>query len=455
MQQSGHVTTQTLERGPGETTHRMGTWLARRDRGSKAWWRELARAGTPLVERGTEGHVEVTFLWRGPTDHVPARVYVHVPSVTNHHEQDPQGLSAVPGTDIWHWRTRLPANWRGSYTFIPSQAQDAPPRLDPVADPRQLAHRAWWRARLRDAQPDPLNPLRSHWAAMGAAFSPLHLPEAPRQEPWRALDEGRTRPACAKPQRLIWTSDRLDASRQAWLLRTGAGNASSADLPLVLLLDAHRWLHTMPLAAVLETQTQRGDLPPAAYLLIDTDDPATRPRDLGCNDAFWQAMAHELLPRVEALLPVTCDPARTIVAGQSLGGLAATYAALAFPDRFGAALSSSGSFWWPEVAAVYASTNAGGARDPCAPAWLAGQVARGAFPKFGARRFFLEVGSREGVMVDVNEAVAAALREAGHHVDFRIYEGGHDPLCWRGGLIDGLRALLGPHRAQGHPGETP
>ena len=33
------------------------------------------------------------------------------------------------------------------------------------------------------------------------------------------------------------------------------------------------------------------------------------------------------------------------------------------------------------------------------------------------------------------------LRDAGHRVQYRVVAGGHDYLCWRGGLIDGLQAL--------------
>lgn len=418
-------------------------WLERSDRGSEDWWRDLAARGAPIVEHAAGSLAQVTFLWQCPVGLAPARVYVSVNSVTNHHQQDPQSLVELPGTDIWYWQTRLPANWRGSYAFIPTGRDELPPALDPDGDPRQLGHRAWWRERARTSQSDPNNPLCPYRSDMGAWLSPLHLPEAPDQSAWTPLDTGRVTP-CAPSRTLIeWTSARLGERRKAWLHHARGQDTPSDDLALVLLLDGRRWAESVPIIPVIEEEVARDRLPPAAYLLIDSVDPTARQRDLGCSRDFWEAVQQELLPLIEARLPVTRAPARTLVAGQSLGGLAATYAALHWPERFGAAISSSGSFWWPEIGQVYASTNAGGLRNPNASVWLAGEMARQARSSGPPQRFFLEVGSREGVMIDVNETMAAALRGAGHHVDFRIYEGGHDPLCWRGGLIDGLRALLG------------
>jgi hypothetical protein len=34
------------------------------------------------------------------------------------------------------------------------------------------------------------------------------------------------------------------------------------------------------------------------------------------------------------------------------------------------------------------------------------------------------------------------LNDAGHRVIFNAFEGGHDRLCWRGGLLNGLAHLL-------------
>ena len=61
---------------------------------------------------------------------------------------------------------------------------------------------------------------------------------------------------------------------------------------------------------------------------------------------------------------------RTVVAGQSYGGLAAMYAGLHWPARFGRILSQSGSFWWPNVRLVTHFSEA----EEQEMGWLTGQV---------------------------------------------------------------------------------
>ena len=55
----------------------------------------------------------------------------------------------------------------------------------------------------------------------------------------------------------------------------------------------------------------------------------------------------ELLPVLVDRLPITDDPSRSVVVGQSLGGLAALWLAHRHPGRFGCAVAQSSSLWWP------------------------------------------------------------------------------------------------------------
>lgn len=56
----------------------------------------------------------------------------------------------------------------------------------------------------------------------------------------------------------------------------------------------------------------------------------------------------------------------------------------------------------------------------------------------------MEAGRREDVIYQVNQAMRQALGQSPHRVEYRVYAGGHDAICWRGGLIDGLHYLLNP-----------
>ncbi|TKI06119.1 enterochelin esterase [Martelella alba] len=406
--------------------------MSRADAGSPEWWREVARQGTPLLSENREGGYRATFLWRDPrgNEHTSdvRRVWLNINGLTDHHQGGaPQSLARLPGSDVWHGGVALNPAWRGSYCFIPE-------RGDPVVT-SPAAGREWWRARLAGAVHDPVNPLRPWIGARGHALSGLHMPLAPPQTPWREVDMAqgviKDPPPPTAVRRFRWRSRRLGNSRDVWVLVTGANRPERR--PLALLLDGRFWREQMPIAAPLAALTRQGRLPEAVYLLIDSLDNERRGRELPCNADFWLAVQEELLPRLAVWAPYHADPAATVVAGQSFGGLSAVYAALQWPRTFGLALSQSGSFWWPD-------------RDPLSDprpghgGELLRQLERD--PAAGrALHLYIEAGIREPLIDGVNQRLVALLAPYARRIVYRRIEGGHDALCWRGGLLDGLVAL--------------
>lgn len=395
------------------------TWL-NEETGSECWWQQQQQRGIPLVEAGEKGTCQVTFFWRDPqgdTQHSDTRrVWINITGVTDHHHSAvPSSLTPVPDTDVWWWQTALPADWRGSYCLIPDSQEET---FTGQAD--MQAVRQWWSQKFPQAQSDPLNPLRSWAGGRGMRVSPLHLPHAPDQQVWRAVDEGRA--ADIPLQHYLWRSERLGNQRQIWISVTG--DASAGDRPLVLLLDGQFWAQNMPVAGPLQQLTEAGELPPAVYVMIDIIDREHRTRELTCNPDFWLAIQHELLPQVQRWAPFRADS--TLVAGQSFGGLSAAYATLTWPETFAGAISLSGSFWWPARG------------DP--NGWLPQQLQQGLL-QAPPRRFYLEAGRRERLILAANQQFQRDLNAAGHQVSYHPVEGGHDALCWRGGLMAGLKAM--------------
>ncbi len=45
-------------------------------------------------------------------------------------------------------------------------------------------------------------------------------------------------------------------------------------------------------------------------------------------------------------------------------------------------------------------------------------------------------------MISLSETMSEVLQAGPHQVACRAFEGGHDRLCWRGGLLAGLSWLL-------------
>ncbi|OHX19570.1 enterochelin esterase [Chromobacterium sphagni] len=434
-----------------QTAVQSAAWLQHPEAGAPQWWDRLASAGAPLRERLPDGRVCVTFLWRdpagGPANSSIQRVYADVNCVTDHHCPQPQSLSRLGDTDVWWWQTALPASWRGSYAYIPVAAGQEPPLPDADAGQSRLRHRQWWLGIMGQAVADPLNRAACYRSAWGAQLSALHLCDAPDQSAWLAWDESRQR---ADPRRLTeirWDSALLGKARRVWVYHTGAVPREQwRDRPLAVLLDGQNWAERMPVFAALDEETRRGSLPPAVYLLVDSIDGDNREQDLTCNEVFWLALQRELLPQAALLAPFSDDAGRTVVAGQSYGGLAAMFAGLNWPQRFGCVLSQSGSFWWPYVELHEKARAAEGRRLPGSRGRLTERLEAGGLPA-GSLKVFQEVGSREDVMVDVNDSQRAALERAGHRVRYQTYEGGHDWLCWRGGLLQGLGCLWRPWAA--------
>lgn len=420
-------------------------WLQSPDRGSPDWWRRLSARGAPLLDDIGDGKVCVSFLWRDPhgeeTSSPLRAVYIDINSVTDHHSPQPQTLARIPGSDIWLWQVELVHNWRGSYCLMPATQQQSAGDFGDGED-GQRRQRAWWRSLLPLAQGDPLNPCR---ARRDGSLSALHLPAAPRQPGWEAFDRGEDAPPDVAEE-LSWRSRSLGVTRPVWLHACGAVNsAAAAQRPLVVLLDGQRWQHDLPLHAALDQATASARLPPALYLFVDAVDGARREQELACNAAFWLALREELLPEVATRAAFSAAPARRVVAGQSLGGLAALYAGLN-GHGFGLLLSQSGSFWWPYLPLLAAPYGQRCARKPGSRGLLCEQLQQGLLPATPRLRIWLEAGSREDVMIDVNETLRDALRSRGHAVHWREFEGGHDALCWRGGLLDGLAWLLGNNK---------
>ncbi|MCW6032961.1 enterochelin esterase [Pantoea sp. JK] len=390
--------------------------------GSEAWWQAQQSQGIPRIELADDGQCQVTFFWRDPqgdeTQSSTQRVWINITGVTDHHQRrPPQSLMRVAGTNVWYWQTSLPANWRGSYCLMPDdQATD----FTGVAEMSTL--RNWWRDKFPTAQADPLNRLRGWSGGRGMGVSPLHLPQAPNQQLWQAVDHG-TAPAIELQQQQ-WDSALLGNSRKVWIHTTGEANP--AQRPLAILLDGQFWAHSMPIAWPLQQLTDAGSLPPAVYLFIDIIDSEHRSRELPCNAQFWQAIQQELLPQIAQSTPYRQQADSTIVAGQSFGGLASVFAALHWPETFGNALSLSGSFWWPERGNPHG--------------WLLQALDSGLAPR-QPLRFWLEAGKREGLILQANQQLQQQLSAAGYQVNYQPVEGGHDALCWRGGLLNGLQAL--------------
>ncbi|MET7637275.1 enterochelin esterase [Streptomyces sp. NPDC005438] len=389
------------------------------------FWRLVDREGTPLVEplAGDPDHRAVTFLWRG--HRATRQVLLLANRLTDRERLADSLLTPLPGTDIWYLTHRLRADHRASYSLV-SDISPSPPPADPERGQRRL------RALTAHAAHDPRNSrvLPGRWHRPDSSV--FALPQAPPQ-PWTTPRDGIARGGV---ERLTLRSTALDAERRVWVYLPPGWAAS---LDVLVLPDGDMWFGRLGLRHTLDALLADRKIRPLAVLAPDAVDQPTRWREVGAHEEYVHFLAEELLPWARDRWPLSQDPGRTVIAGQSLGGMAALYAGLRRPDRFGRLLAQSPSLWWrpghpPEVPRQL----------PDGRPWLADRFAeRPAVEGAPRPRVHLEVGRYEGTMVDLCHQLRDTLDDLGHRVTLTEYNGGHDYACWRGGLADALVELLG------------
>lgn len=391
-----------------------------------ALWAEVAAGGTPLIEPAPDapGESLITFLHRGDAD---ARNVTLISQLTGF-DFAASRFTPLPGADLWYFTTQARDDLRTTYHIAVNDT------LAPLADEREMESRyARWRLA-------PFNPRALTLSAdeeipgdQEYSASIVELPGAAPQ-PYSAPRPG---VPAGQVERFRLSSERLGNERRIWVYTPPGYDPDTREpYALVILFDAPVSLTTIPAPTIADNLIAEGRIPPVILLGIDSLSQESRMRELMCHQPFADFLAHEALPWARARYPITADPARVALAGQSAGGVAAAFVALRYPSLFGAVLSQSGAFWWaPE--------------DATQPNWL---IQRFAQSPTAPLRFYLDVGyletfagpgARGESILAANRALRDALAAKGYPLTYAESHSGHDYLQWRGTLADGLLALLG------------
>ncbi|MFG2093575.1 enterochelin esterase domain-containing protein [Streptomyces sp. NPDC048612] len=384
------------------------------------FWATVERDGTPLIEPLDDDphHRAVTFLWRG--HRATRQVLLLAHGLTDPDDLTGSLLTPLPGTEIWYLTRRLRADHRGSYRMVADISTGPLPGAEGPL-----------RARLRGlaahAAPDPHNrtPLRESAGSAGSSL--FELPLSPPQ-PWR---EPRPDAPRGTVERLRSPGLPLGDQHAVRVYHPPSGTASGP-LDVLVLPGGERWFGALGLAATLDALLAERRIPPLLVLAPEVAGPAGWWREPGTHDPYADFLADELLPWAAALRPVTTDPRRTVVAGQGLGGTAALHTCLRRPERFGGALVQS-----PAAARPSDDRHAGSGHGR--PSWPSQWFDA---PHGAPVRVHLDV-ARQETATEPGSGLPDLLRRRGHTVTRQEFSGGADYACWRGGLADGLIALLG------------
>jgi enterochelin esterase family protein len=268
----------------------------------------------------------------------------------------------------------------------------------------------------------------------------VEMPEAPAQ-PWIGEKPGIPR---GKIEKRRFKSALLRNEREIAIYLPPGYSRNDKPYPLIVLFDEMAYLGDperfvlVPTPTIIDNLIAAKRIPPMVAILVDNV-PGERDHELACNPTFSEFLSSELLPWARGLYRLTADPRQTVIGGSSLGGMAATCAALHHPETFGNILSQSGAYH-----RAPANTSSDSKTDS-EPYWIVKQfIASRKLPL----RFYLDAGSEEfnpagsGILVG-NQTLRDVLLAKGYEVHFQEFAGGHDYLSWRGTLSDGLLALVG------------
>lgn len=389
-------------------------WNAGKKEALAAFWKSV-EGKAPLVEeiksqpkQGDRPMLLVTFLWRSNSAQEEVALAGGLP-----HER-PAPLTRLADTDVWYLSELMPADSRGTYAFRVEGFFNGPTE------------------HFSATAPDPLN---QNAFDQGSYFE---LPNAP-MEPYIKEQAGVPHGKLAK---LKIKSTILNEERDYAVYTQAGYSAKDQPYNLLLLFDGEVWgngvNNLVPTPTILDNLVAQRKIPPTVLVLVNAG--SQRARDLSCSQNFADFLSKELLPKIRSSYRVTADPKHVVVGGSSLGGLASACAGLMHPEAFGNILSLSGSYWyipgWEELGGALYLGNSG---------WVMQQYLQS--PKLPLR-FYIEVGRYEGLekQLPTNRNLRDILKLKGYPVTYSEYDGGHDYLCWRGSIADGLIALFGSGR---------
>ena len=459
-----------------------------------AFWDEVLGGQAPLTEpdEGKPGHALVTFLWRAdkPCGPLPGGVdpdrvtsaALTAPVLIPAGGMPPVQMTRLAGTDLWSHTESLPEQTCTSYWFeVAVAGQPGPLRFGDPANPQSfptlpIIHDG--RAGLLMLPPG----RRLRWS--------LPLPDAPQ----------------GKVEHHAIRSSALGMDRDIHVYLPF--RIPESGCRLAVLFDGSGYIDIVPGPVVLDNLHASGTIPPTIAVMVQPASMHARNFELWCNPLFARFVAEELVPWLRDRYPLRTGPSNAVVGGFSLGGLAAGYTAMRYPETFGNVLAQSGAFWRPvsdqpwgrdaraalaalgrydgdvdnpfdprlEIAlkafqaelglpptgllsqpTVRALREQSGLRfdagDDSEWEWYAAEMARR--PRLPLR-FHLGPGLAEGrpggaahpPILWANRHLRDVLTAKGYPVSYYEHPGGHDPACWSETLADGLIALLASEARQ-------
>lgn len=308
--------------------------LAAHNSPNAAFWTDIERVRTPIIEDCADPSKRlVTFLYRA--EHQTSNVVLLC--ALNRQDLTINRLTCHEQTDLWFLSLEIDSGMRTKYLFNPNDS------LEPLTDDDVLSQRA------STVCVDRFNPKLHTIKAYeddptdndDTLYSLLELPGAPTLK-YTIRREGTPQGRVSKHR---FHSDILGNEHAIWAYQPHASYATDRTR-LMIVFDGWNYTTAIPTPTILDNLIQEGVITPTSAIFIEPDLWEDRGKELAFNDRFTNFLAAEILPWHRQLTGFSPSPESTILAGSSLGGLAACYTALHRPDLFGCVLSQSCAVQW-------------------------------------------------------------------------------------------------------------
>ncbi|MEM9555087.1 MAG: alpha/beta hydrolase-fold protein [Acidobacteriota bacterium] len=362
---------------------------------------QLLSGGTPSVEAIDgfiaghefpliEGH-SVTFVFRGQADAVLLQHFIFGLETS-------QPFTRVEGTDLWYHVLELPDCSTMQYKLNVVHGGDHHWILDPQNPQRAL---------------DP--------------YGANSVVRVGGERPGWTLPDPEARPGDLTGLEL-W-SESFDAQRQVTLYLP-ARFRRSRRYPLLIVHDGHDYMRFSDLKTVLDNLIHRLEIPPMIVALTNAGERLDEYPD---NPRHATFLAHELLPRLEAEMPLHALPRQRGLLGASFGAVAALSCAWRNPGVFGRLLLQSGSFAFTDIG----RNHRGPTFEPVVR--FVNEFRRA--PGRPSQRVFVSCGTYESLIYE-NRSLVPLLQETGMDVRYVEARDGHNWINWRDRLREGLSWLF-------------
>jgi len=300
---------------------------------------------------------------------------------------------------------------------------------------------------------DPLNSRKSIFKVDNISF-PINEFESPEAPPQPYYGE-RTNIEKGKVEEFTSNSKILKNKRKILVYTPPNYSISHDPYHFAILFDGILFEELAKVSSTLDNLIAADKIPPIIAVMVENFIPKNVPlrsTELVPNPKFMGYVIDELLPWVRKNYNISLDPNQSIIAGASLGGLAASFIAFKNPEIFSKVLSMSGAYeWYPgsedwiqRVKDIKNFERWWSKEDEKEEEWLVRLYSQS---KKLPLKFYLDVGVLEendpNQIFNANRHFRNVLKTKDYPVSYVEFLGGHDFVCWRGSIADGLIYLIG------------